>query len=286
MLAALLLAAVAIPQDANAAYAKEVEAFRAEVAADLQREDGWLAVSGLFWLKEGANSVGSAPGSQIELPKNSPQVVGTLTLETGVVTARLIPPAEATLKGQRFEFGVLRPDVDTPDDRVRIGPVILQIVKRSDKIGVRMWDTEAKARREFKGLDWYPVDPKLKIEAKYVPYEKPREMAILNVIGQEYMVPNPGYVEFTVDGQPCRLEAQASGDGLFFNFRDGTSGKTTYPPGRYLGADAPKDGKVILDFNKATNPPCAYTNFATCPLPPKGNDLTAPIPAGEKTFHS
>lgn len=286
MLAVLLLAAVAIPQDANAAYIKEVEAFRAEVAADLQREDGWLAVSGLFWLKEGANSVGSDPGNQIELPKTSPPVVGTLTLEAGVVTARLIPRAEATMKGQPFEFGVLKPDVETPDDRVRIGSVILQIVKRSDKIGVRMWDTEAKARREFKGLDWYLIDPKYRIEAKYVPYEKPREMAILNVIGQEYMVPNPGYVEFTVEGQQCRLEAQASGDGLFFNFRDGTSGKTTYPPGRYLGADAPKDGKVILDFNKATNPPCAYTNFATCPLPPKGNDLTAPIPAGEKKFHA
>jgi uncharacterized protein (DUF1684 family) len=150
---------------------------------------------------------------------------------------------------------------------------------------LRLWDPNSKARKVFQGSRWFDPDPRFVVKAKYVLNPIGTTIPITNVLGDVEPTPNPGYVEFNFRGAACKLQAIAQGDGLFFNFKDFTSGKETYPAGRFLDADGPKDGFVTLDFNRATNPPCAFTAFATCPLPPAGNLIKYRMTAGEMTHH-
>jgi uncharacterized protein (DUF1684 family) len=158
-------------------------------------------------------------------------------------------------------------------------------IVRGDRVGLRLYDTESKARKEFHGLKWYPIDSKYKVQAKFTPFESGKTYPIKNVLGDTQNWRSPGFVTFSLDGKLCRLVALDEGDILFFNFQDQTSGKTTYPAGRFLYALKPIGGSVELDFNKATNPPCAFTSFATCPLPPRDNFLSVEVTAGEKVHH-
>ena len=161
------------------------------------------------------------------------------------------------------------------------------VIRRSKGFAVRLRDLNAPTRREFSGIDYYPVDPGWRIEASFVPYQPPRPIEIPNILGTIDTMLCPGALEFERDGRRCRLEPvqedPESGE-LFLIFKDGTSGDGTYPPGRFLYADPPVDGRVILDFNRAYNPPCAFTPFATCPLPPPGNELPLAVEAGEKMY--
>ncbi len=267
-------------------YRKQIEDWRKAQQADLLKEEGWLSVAGLVWLTDGPNSIGSSPSCKVVLPKEAaPANAGTLTLSKGQVSIAFVPGASATINGQTATTAVLKPDASGSPDKVKMGSVTFEVIVRGSRTGIRMFDMNCKGRREFKGEKWYPVRPDLCIEATYVPYQERRTMKITNVLGDVRDAENSGYVEFTLKGHKCRLEAEAAGEGFFFNFRDATTGKTTYPAGRFLDAPKPQDGKVLLDFNKATNPPCAFTSFATCPLPPLANRLQVPIEAGEKTYH-
>jgi hypothetical protein len=164
--------------------------------------------------------------------------------------------------------------------------VTFTIIERGKRIGVRVYDPQSKAQRSFKGLHWYPVDPGAVVKAQFVSYDPPKPATITNVLGDTSPTTIPGYLTFKVNGVDCKLDAQDGGDTLFLNFTDKTTGKTTYGAGRFLDAPKPdKDGVVMIDFNKATCPPCAYTSFATCPLPPAGNSLPIELKAGEKKFH-
>jgi uncharacterized protein (DUF1684 family) len=197
-----------------------------------------------------------------------PAEVGVLTRKGRVVTFRRT--------GESEEIATDKP-IDVED-------LSFAVIERGDRMGVRLWDPQAPARRQFRGLRWYPVDPQYRVMARYVRYAKPRTLAIRNILGDTNPVKSSGYVRFTLGGKAHRLQAEDEGPMLFINFQDATSGRTTYGAGRFLYAPKPSGDYVMLDFNLAVNPPCNYTDFATCPLPPPGNRLALPVEAGEKTY--
>ena len=252
-------------------YPAAIGTWRQEYEARLKAEDGWLSVAGLFWLHEGSNRVGSDPASDIVLPKSAPKNAGVIEFHAGHAMLHL-----KELRGKE-----LKADVDIE----KIGNLQLQAIKRGQRHGVRLRDPDSAARREFSGLRWFPVNEKYRVKAKFVPYEPPKTIPITNVLGDTEPEKCPGYVEFTLNGHPYRLEPVIEEPNeLFFIFRDLTSERESYGSGRFLKSEMPKNNEVILDFNKAYNPPCAFTAFATCPLPPRQNRLALRIEAGEKRY--
>jgi len=176
----------------------------------------------------------------------------------------------------------LKTDTGGKPDQIGLDGLTLFVIHRGDRYGIRLKDMDSKLRKDFAGRHWFPVQPAYRVTAKFVAYDPPKLIAVPNVLGETSQMPSPGYVQFSLGGQLLRLDPVVEEDSLFFIFHDATSGKGTYPPGRFLHADFAKDGKVTLDFNKAYNPPCAFTPYATCPLPPKQNRLPVSIEAGEK----
>jgi uncharacterized protein (DUF1684 family) len=258
-----------------AAYQAEIEQWRAEREKRLKAEDGWLSVAGLFWLKEGDNSIGADPTCDVALPEGSaPRRAGMITLKGG--SARI-----AVANGPTSE---MYSDASGRQNIVTVGRVKLLLISRGGRYAIRMKDNESPMRKNFKGLRWYPADEGWRIRAKFVAYPQPRKLVFNTVAGTKEEMPNPGYASFVRDGKEYRLDAAIDGPGLFFVFRDGTSNKTTYGGARFLNTENPSNGTVVLDFNRAVNPPCAFTLYATCPLPPPQNRLTLPITAGELKY--
>jgi uncharacterized protein (DUF1684 family) len=284
----LLLAALAPALSAqDAAYRAEVEKWRTQREERLKADGGWLTVSGLFWLHDGVNPFGSAPTNEIVLPPRSPERAGVFELRQGKVTARMMAGVPATVGGQPLTSKELKSDSAGAPDVITMGRLTLHIIQRGQRFGVRLKDMDSAARRDFQGLQWFPVDEAYRITARFVPYAPPRPLSVPNILGEIEEMRSPGYAVFTLQGKEVRLEPvleTAGAQELFFIFRDQTAGKGTYPAGRFLYSSLPRDGTVTLDFNKAYNPPCAFTRFATCPLPPKGNKLDLPIGAGEKDY--
>jgi len=270
-----------------AAYVRDVEAWRGQRLARLKSEDGWLTLAGLFWLKPGQSTVGSAPDNDVVLPASAPARVGVLVREGGSVTFALAPNVAAELAGAPLaRRQLLRSDAgEKVPDVVKVGPsVTLQIIDRAGRLGVRVKDAASSARASFKGLSWYPVDPAWRVKARFLPHDKPVTIHVPSVIGSTEAMVSPGTAEMVIGGKTYRLDAvQEAGERrLFFIFRDATAGRATYGAGRFLYAEPPRAGEVILDFNEAYSPPCAFTPYATCPLPPPQNRLPIPVPAGER----
>jgi uncharacterized protein len=271
----LLVAAAAV----DSTYQTEIEQFRQKRNESLKRN--WITLAGLFWLKPGTNTIGSGRDNDVVLPKG-PARLGTLELHGKDVTLRLNSGAQATIDDKPAR-PITRMAVDTTGNPtlLSLGSLRITVIERSDKIGVRVKDTESPALKTFNGTEWFPTDPNLRVEAKWVP-ETGKKIAISNVLGQTEQTEVPGEAVFTVNGKELHLQPiQEEPDSLFFIFSDATKGET-YPGGRFLYTDMPKDGKVVLDFNKAYSPPCAFTAYATCPLAPKENRLPVRIEAGEK----
>jgi hypothetical protein len=264
----LLAAAVFAAQPG---YKAEVERWRQDRESRLKADDGWLTLTGLFWLKEGENRAGSAPGSRVELPSDFPAHAGTFRVNGSLVTFER--------DGHKL---VLKTDKHDKPDIVPIGRLNLHVIERGSKFGVRVKDPESEYRRKFTRLSWFPVNSEWLIRARFVP--QPRRMVFDAEAGDKQEMQSPGYVEWTWRGQKLRLTPVTEGDQLFFIFRDKTAGKSTYPAARFLYADPPKNGIVIVDFNKAYNPPCVFTPYATCPLPPPENRLAVPVEAGERMY--
>src|SRR5215204_7514518 len=277
------VAAAAAPA---ASYEQGLEQWKAKRLAGLKSEDGWLSLVGLFWLKEGENRFGSDPTGEIVLPDGkAPALAGTLRLAAGKVTLDAKPDAKITSKGQPVTTLELKSDEDGEPTMLELGSLSFHVVKRGERLGLRVKDRENPARAEFKGTDYYPADRKWVVNARFEPYDPPKRVPILNVLGMETEETAPGALAFEVDGRPYKLEAlkEKGEEQLFIIFADQTSGKETYGAGRYLYADPPgADGRVTLDFNRAYSPPCAFTRYATCPLPPAENRLPVRIEAGEK----
>jgi len=270
-------------------YQRSIAEWRAQREAKLKSEDGWLTVVGLTWLKEGANRVGSNPGFEVRLPESAPASVGTLTLKAGKVRFMPAPGVAVTMNGAPAKETELKPDIDANYDRLAIGRVKFLIIKREDKLGVRIKDNDSAARREFSGLKWYPVDPSWRVTAEYTPFVKPHTVTFDTAAGVKEQDQIPGYITFQRGGKEYRLEPVVDDNELWFVMRDQTSGKTTYGASRFLYAPLPKNGlkqagTVEIDFNKAENPPCVFTDFATCPLPPPQNRLPLAVTAGEQMY--
>jgi len=280
LLSALLLLASA------PGYQEEVTKWREKREAGLKADDGWLSVAGLFWLKDGYNRVGTSPTSKVRLPRG-PANAAVITMHADKVLHLAVNPGVAvTVNGKPVTSADLQSDQNgAKPDIIGIGNLKLFVIHRSGKNAVRLKDPEAATRREFTGLQWFPVQPEWKIEAKWVAHPQPKKVIIDTMVGDKEEGVIPGYAEFQKGGQQIRLEPTVEDNSLFFVFRDKTAGKTTYPAARFLYSAMPKDGKVTLDFNRAYNPPCAFTAFATCPLPTPQNRLTIDIPAGEKMYH-
>jgi hypothetical protein len=284
----VLVAGLAAPA-ADPAYRAGIEKWRRDREAGLWAEGGWLSVAGLFWLDEGPNRFGSAPGNAIVLPAGTaPPVAGTFELRQGSVTVRAEPGVSLTTAGKSVATMTVRSDDPGPPDVLKLGRLSMQVIVRGGRHGIRLKDPEAPTRREFAGLRWFPVREDMRITGRFVAWPAPHPIPIANVLGQVNDLPSPGYVEFTLEGRPLRLEPVFEEPGakeLFFIFRDATAGHETYPAGRFFYSPMPRDGQVVLDFNKAYSPPCAFTAYATCPLPPSQNRLSVPIEAGEKDPH-
>jgi uncharacterized protein (DUF1684 family) len=270
----------------GASYEQELEQWKAKRLANLKSEDGWLSLIGLFWLKEGENKFGTDLMNDIVLPEGkSRALAGTLRLASGKVTLEAEPVAKITTQGQPVTTLELKSDEDGEPTVMEMGSLSFHVVKRGERLGLRVKDRENPARAAFKGTDYYPADRKWVVGARFEPYQPPKQVPIHNVLGMETEETSPGTLAFEVDGHPYKLEAlKEKGEEQFFIiFKDQTSGKETYPAGRYLYADPPgADGRVTLDFNRAYSPPCAFTPYATCPLPPKQNHLPLRVEAGER----
>lgn len=271
----LLVAAATV----DSTYQAEIEQFRQKRNESLKKN--WITLAGLFWLKPGTNTIGSGRDNDVVLP-SGPARLGTLELHGKDVMLRLNSGAQATIDDKpATPTTKMALDTSGSPTLLALGSLRITVIERSDKIGVRVKDTESPALKTFKGTEWFPTDPKLRVEAKWVP-ESGKKIAITNVLGQTEETEVPGEAVFTVNGKEFHLQPiQEEPDSLFFIFSDATKGET-YPGGRFLYTDMPKDGKVVLDFNKAYSPPCAFTAYATCPLAPKENRLPVRIEAGEK----
>jgi len=281
--AAALFAAAGAPLTPPG-FLKEEADWRAAREAGLKKPNGWLSVAGLFWLHDGAMVLGSDAQSDVVLPASAPKRAGLLHMKSGAVTFEPVKGVAVTVDGKPVTNAALKPDTEEHPDTIEIGSLTMTIIKRGDRTGVRLRDPDAATRREFTGCKWFPASQAWKVKAKWVTYPTPKKIKIINILGMESEEPSPGYAEFTIDGKTLRLEPVDEDGSLSFMFKDTTSGNTSYGPGRFLDPDPPKDGVIILDFNQAYNPPCAFTAFATCPLPPKQNVLPIAVTAGEKKY--
>lgn len=268
------------------AYAKEIDAWHAERWASLKSEDGWLTLIGLYWLKEGENKFGSDTANEILLPKSKFEShSGVFMLKDGAVRIETPLKTGFTADGKPVSSLELKSDADGSPTVLHLGSLSFQIIKRGDKLGLRVKDKENPDRLNFQNTQFYPTDLKWRIDAHFEAYSPPKPVPITNVLGMESGEASPGAVVFEVSGQTYRLDAITEKDEpkFFMILADKTSGKETYPAGRYLYVDPPdSSGLMVIDFNKAYSPPCAFTKFATCPLPPRQNRFPFAIEAGEK----
>jgi uncharacterized protein (DUF1684 family) len=271
------------------AYQNEINAWHANrVETQLVGDNGWLNLAGLYWLNEGFNTFGSDPSNNVVFPEGKMAAnAGTFVVQQGKVTMEVNEGVEIF----HDSIAVNHEVIHIPDSSfypvMSYGSLEWLIIDRSGKLGVRVRDLDSEAVKKFTGVERYPIDPKWRVEASWEKYEPIKYIDITNILGQTYQSPCPGALVFTIDGEEYRLDAIDDGtEGEYYIlFSDKTNEKETYPSGRYMYVKYPdEEGKVIVDFNKGYNPPCAFTEYATCPLPPKQNGLDLTITAGEKNF--
>ncbi len=283
--------------DDQSSWQRDLLAWRAKRATNLQAPEGWLSLIALGWLKEGDNTFGSADDCRVQIAGKGPAHIAVVRLEKGAL--RLLPPPEGFPKDFMVdghpakEQTLLADDADNPS-KLTIGTLTIIVIHRDDQFGLRVKDLQAPPRVTFHGLRWYAPNAAYRVHARWIPYNPPKVLDIPTVLGTTTHLPAPGVAEFTINGQVVRLEPvleDPQSTDLFFILRDATSKTTTYGAGRFLYTDLPdhgvtQPGEVWLDFNRLINPPCAFTAYATCPLPPPQNRLSVPIPAGEQRYHN
>jgi uncharacterized protein len=291
LLFAFLLSLVIDPvaRSSEASHRADWEAWRAKRLESLRREDGWLTLVGLFWLEEGENTFGSDPSNRIVFPSGkAPTRMGSILLRGGVVSVSVDPRVEVTREGKFITQMRLQTDAGGAQPTVlKHGSLSFYVIERGKRMAVRVKDSQAQARRNFHGIETFPYQERLRIQARFEPYDPPRMIPVPNVLGTRDEEKSPGALVFEWDGKTYRLEPvlEEGETDLFVIFGDATNGSTTYGGGRFLYAKPPDtQGRTVLDFNRSYNPPCVFTPYATCPLPPKQNRLPISIEAGEKNY--
>ena len=276
----LSLPALAI-QPPDAAYLQSFEKWKAELVDDLKQN--WLVLAGLFWLKPGANTFGSASDNVIVVP-SGPAHAGVFQLQGDDVSVELQKGVQAKIDGESLATAKLEADVSGKPTVIEMGSLRMYVIKRGARLGIRLKDLNSEAARNYAGPTFFPIDMTYRVTGTFVPSDGKKTVDVPNVLGDVTPTPIAGEVHFKLNGQELTLTA-LSGEpakGLSFVIGDLTSKTETYPGGRFLDTDPVVDGKVVVDFNRAYNPPCAVTPYATCPLAPKENRLPVAISAGEK----
>jgi hypothetical protein len=265
-------------------YRKQIQAWQQHREAGLRSPTGWLTLAGLFWLNQGKNTIGSGETSDFLLPKDAPTQVGVFEVSGREVKFRNLTGADVTVNGKPVTNPVIlqHDDDDEKCDKVEAGPVQFYVINRDKRLAVRVKDRKSETLKNFKGTEFFPINSDFRFEAKFT--ESPQKIPVPNILGKTEMQESPGIVEFAYKGQTYRLRPIFEGKTLFFIFKDLTSKKETYQAGRMVNTPLPENGKVVLDFNRAYNPPCAFTPYATCPLPPKENVLPIRVEAGELRY--
>jgi uncharacterized protein len=268
-------------------YNDSIRKWRQDYAQKLMSPEGWLAISGLFWLEQGENRFGTHPSNRIILPPHSAaEFSGIFTLRDRAITLQAAEGVLMTINDQPITSMQVMTDSFGSSDWIVLNDLKILVIQRGARYGVRIYDKNHPQLKQSVMLRWFPIQHDYCIEADYIPFEQPKTMSIVNVLGDFEEMESPGYAEFTLQGQVCRLHPVPveESDRLWFLFQDASSSDATYPGGRFLTTDAPDNGHITLDFNKAHNPPCAYTDFATCPIPPRINRLLVRISAGESRY--
>jgi len=270
----------------DASYLREIESWRVERETNLKKDGSWLTVAGLYWLREGDSTVGADPENDFVLPEGAaPPFVGAFTFENGKVGFRAREGVTVTQKGEDAKPVATASLEPGEKNAIVLGNLSMWVHASGPRLAIRLRDLDSPIRKEFTGLQWFPVDPAYRVTAKFTPHPKPKDVEILNMLGDIERYQSPGVVDFELQGQAFHMEPVSDSDGgLWFIFKDQTSGKETYPSARFLRTGDPKDGSVVVDFNKAYNPPCAFNPYTTCPMPPKENRLKVRIEAGEKNY--
>ncbi|MFC5525278.1 DUF1684 domain-containing protein [Rhodanobacter ginsengisoli] len=290
LVAAAILGVATVHAATTDSYQQSIEQWHAGRVERLTAPDGWLSLIGLEWLRHGDNRVGSAGDNDIVLT-TGPKHLGVVHLASdGSMQLTLSADSGALIDGKPLRTSVLVDDAhagEATPTTVSFGTASFYAIDRDGRKGLRVKDSEAPARKHFLGIDSFPIDPAWRFEATWVPAAPGETLEMGSVIGTIDKYPVPGKLEFSHDGRHFELlpVIEVPGDKQYFVvFADRTSGKETYGAARFLYVDPPKDGKVVLDFNKAYNPPCAFTPFATCPLAPPENRLDMRVTAGEKNY--
>ncbi|MGE5373467.1 MAG: DUF1684 domain-containing protein [Bacteroidota bacterium] len=266
----------------NEEYIQSITKWRQEMDANLRRENGWLALAGLYWLRVGTNLIGSDPASDIFLPKRAAARLGTFEFDGNNVTLKVEDGTPVEVNGTPATNILLDADQEDVPSFITFDDVRMVVVRRSKGVGIRVWDNQREQRRIFPSRQWYPVKPELRVPATYTRYEIPRIVKMPDILGAILDEPMQGFVSFELEGKQYELIAEELPDRrLFIQFMDRTNGNPTYPSGRYHYADAHINGRTFIDFNKAYSPPCAFTDYATCTFPPQENRLDVAIEAGE-----
>jgi uncharacterized protein (DUF1684 family) len=292
-LASVLATSVSADQSS---WENELTTWREKRAASLQAPEGWLSLIALGWLQDGDNSFGADAESRVQISAKVPAHIAVVRVEKGAL--RLLPPAggfpkDLLVDGQPAKEQPLFADDTEHPSKLTIGSVTIILINRDGRFALRIKDPQAPTRTGFHGLRWYAPNATYRVHARWIPYNPPKQLDIPTILGTTTHLPAPGAAEFTIDGQTVRLEPvleDPKSTELFFIMRDTTSKTTTYGAGRFLYTDLPdhgvgQPGELWLDFNRLVNPPCAFTAYATCPLPPTQNRLNVAIPAGEQRYH-
>jgi uncharacterized protein len=285
----LILTLVATVASAQGTYdVAALNAFHAEREKILLADDGWFTVSGLHFLNPGENKFGSDPLNDIVLEyADVPKQAGVITMNGTDVTIKAANGQTLTYNGKPAKEGVLHLATDgKPADTITFKTTTLFLHYSGPRLAIRVRDLNAPLRKNFAGLKWYPPNPAVKVVGQFTPLAKAKTVQAPNILGDLEPFEVPGTVALTIGGKAVNMEAWKSGNQLWFVFRDLTSADTTYQSARFLYTDMPgPDGKLVMDFNRARNPPCAYNQWTTCPLPPSSNKLPVRIEAGEKRYH-
>lgn len=258
--------------------------WQAEKDASLREENSWLALGGLFWLEQGENRFGSDPANLIILPERAPASTGILHFNGGQVRLQVLDGHKVQVNGQDVKETILETDHADSPSYIELDGMRMVLIERSRGIGVRLWDNQRPERKSYPPRQWFPFNETFRVPAVYTPYPQPKPVQLPDTFGETIDGFVDGYVHFEIQGQTFTLDATQSPKGtLSIEFRDATSGHGTYPSGRYYRSDEPVvDGRIMLDFNFAYSPPCAFTGFATCVFAPPQNTLPIRVEAGEK----
>jgi uncharacterized protein (DUF1684 family) len=273
----------------SATYAADTKAWRVKRLDAIAGPDGWSTLAGLFWLDSARYTIGSSGTSTITLPSdNTPASLGTLTIDGRTVHFAATRGATVMHDSTAVDTITMATDKRGKGTVLRAGSVTYRVIERGGRLALRVKDSAYVLRREFKGLEDYPLDTAFRVLAHLVPHATPRTLRIMNVLGQVDEYRSPGMLEFAIHGVSYHITASFEGSDTtqyFVIFRDATSRDSTYPAGRFMYATlVDSAGNTLIDFNRSYNPPCAFTAFATCPLPPKENVLSVPVTAGELRY--